>query len=153
MLRAGLKDSLKDAMKSKDKRKISTLRLIKATLHDRDIATRDQDQDNGTGISDEEILQMLTTMIRQRKDSITAYEQGGRMDLATAEQAEIEIIAEFLPRQFTQEEIEKAVAQTIGEISAEGLKDMGRTMGELKKNFAGKMDFGKASALVKAALS
>jgi uncharacterized protein len=150
MLRTDLKDSLKEAMKSKDKRKISTLRLIKATLHDRDIASRDKD--NEAGISDDEILQMLTTMIRQRRESIAAYEQGGRVDLAASEQAEIDIISEFMPRQFTEEETKKAVTNIIEELGAEGLKDMGRTMAELKKNYAGKLDFGKASALVKAAL-
>ena len=151
MLRTDLKESLKEAMKSKDKRKLSTLRLIKATLHDRDIASRSKD--NEAGISDDEILQMLTTMIRQRRESIAAYEQGGRIDLATAEQAEIEIINKFLPKQFTDEEIQKAVSDTIEQLGADGLKDMGRTMAELKKNYAGKLDFGKASVLVKAALS
>lgn len=135
----------------KDKRKISTLRLIKATLHDRDIASRSKG--NEAGISDDEILQMLTTMIRQRRESIAAYEQGGRIDLAASEQAEIEIISEFLPKQFTEEEIQKAVSDTIEKLGADGLKDMGRTMAELKKNYAGKLDFGKASVLVKAALN
>lgn len=151
MLRAGIKESLKDAMKSKDKRKISTLRLIKATLQDRDIASRGKD--NEVGISEDEILQMLTTMIRQRRESISAYEQGGRIDLAAAEQEEIEIISEFLPKQFTDAEIKTAVDETIEKLGADGLKDMGRTMAELKKNYAGKLDFSKASALVKAALN
>ena len=150
MLRTNLKDSLKEAMKSKDKRKTSTLRLILATLKDRDIASRDKGSEDG--ISDEEILQMLTTMVRQRKESVKAYEEGGRIDLATSEQEEIDIITEYLPRQFNDEETKKAVEETIAEIGAEGLKDMGKTMGALKSKYAGRLDFSKANAFVKAAL-
>ncbi|WP_169570335.1 GatB/YqeY domain-containing protein [Sneathiella limimaris] len=150
MLRTQLKDSLKEAMKSKDKRKISTLRLILATLHDRDIAAREKG--DGEGIGDDEILQMLTTMVRQRKDSIAAYEEGGRIDLATSEQEEIDVITDFLPKQFDEGEMKAAIQETISEIGAEGLKDMGKTMGALKSRYAGKMDFAKASALVKAEL-
>ncbi|MCG8494093.1 MAG: GatB/YqeY domain-containing protein [Sneathiellales bacterium] len=137
-------------MKSKDKRKTSTLRLILATLKDRDIASRDKGSEDG--ISDEEILQMLTTMVRQRKESVKAYEEGGRIDLATSEQEEIDIITEYLPRQFNDEETKKAVEETIAEIGAEGLKDMGKTMGALKSKYAGRLDFSKANAFVKAAL-
>ncbi|MBL4667386.1 MAG: GatB/YqeY domain-containing protein [Sneathiella sp.] len=150
MLRIELKDSLKDAMKSRDKRKLSTLRLILATLHDRDIAIREKGGEEG--ISDDEILQMLTTMVRQRRDSIAAYEDGGRIDLATSEQEEIDIIAKYLPKQFDDKEMTSAISETIGEIGAEGLKDMGKTMGALKSKYAGRMDFAKASALVKSAL-
>ena len=110
-------------MKSKDKRKISTLRLILATLKDRDIASRDKGSEDG--ISEEEILQMLTTMVRQRKESIKAYEEGGRVDLATSEQEEIDIISEYLPKQFGDEETKQAVEQTIADIGAEGLKALG----------------------------
>lgn len=151
MLRTKLKDSLKEAMKSKDKRRLSTLRLISATLHDRDIAAREGGSDEG--ISDTELLQMLTTMVRQRKDSIVAYTDGGREDLAQAEQEEIEIISDFLPKQFDDAEMEEAIQKTIDEIGAEGLKDMGKTMGALKENYTGRMDFAKASGLVKAALN
>jgi len=150
MLRDRIKESLKEAMKSKDKRRISTLRLIIATLQDRDLAARDKGAEKG--ITDEEILQMLTTMVRQRKDSIAAYEKGGRADLATAEQEEIDIISEYLPKQFDEAETRAAVAEVIEDISAQGLKDMGRTMAELKIRFAGQMDFSKASAIVKEAL-
>lgn len=134
-------------MKSKDKRKLSTLRLIIATLQDRDLAARDKGADEG--ISDDEILQMLTTMVRQRKDSIAAYEKGGRIDLAAAEQEEIDIISEYLPKQFDEGETREAVSKTIEDIDAAGLKDMGRTMAELKSKYAGRMDFSKASAIVK----
>ena len=138
MLRAKIKESLKEAMKSKDKRRISTLRLIIATLQDRDLAARDKGADEG--ITDEEILQMLTTMVRQRKESIAAYEKGGRIDLAASEQEEIEIISDYLPKQFDEKETRKAVDKVIGEIGAQGLKDMGRTMAELKKRFPGRME-------------
>jgi len=151
MLRTQLKASLKEAMKSKDKRKTSTLRLISATLHDRDIAAREGGSDEG--ISETELLQMLTTMVRQRKDSIAAYKDGGRDDLAKAEQEEIEIISEFLPKQFDESEMQDAIQKTIDEIGAEGLKDMGKTMGALKEKYTGRMDFAKASGLVKAALN
>ncbi len=151
MLRTRLKDSLKEAMKSKDKRKLSTLRLILATLHDRDIASRDGGSDEGIG--DSELLQMLTTMVRQRRDSITAYTEGGRDDLAASEQEEIEIISEFLPKQFDENEIKQAIAETISEIGAEGLKDMGKTMGALKEKYTGRIDFAKASGMVKSALN
>ncbi len=150
MLRTRLKDSLKEAMKSKDKRKVSTLRLIIATLQDRDIAAREKDSEEGIG--EDEILQMLTTMVRQRRESISAYEEGGRIDLATSEQEEIDIISEYLPKQFDDKEIEAAVKQTIADIGAEGLKDMGKTMGALKGKYAGRMDFSKASAFVKSTL-
>ncbi|MFT6556804.1 MULTISPECIES: GatB/YqeY domain-containing protein [Sneathiella] len=150
MLRTRLKDSLKEAMKSKDKRKVSTLRLILATLKDRDIAGREKGSEDGIG--EDEILQMLTTMVRQRRESVKAYEEGGRIDLATSEQEEIEIISEYLPKQFGEDETKKAVEETIAEIGAVGLKDMGKTMGALKAKYAGRMDFSKANAFVKAAL-
>ncbi|PHQ71942.1 MAG: glutamyl-tRNA amidotransferase [Sneathiella sp.] len=150
MLRNKIKDSLKEAMKSKDKRKTSTLRLIIATLQDRDLAARDKGAEEG--ITGEEILQMMTTMVRQRRESIAAYEKGGRVDLATAEQEEIDIISDFLPRQFDDAEIRQAVEDVIVEIGAAGLKDMGKTMAALKSKYAGRMDFSKASAIVKEAL-
>ena len=134
-------------MKSKDKRRISTLRLIIATLQDRDLAARDKGADEG--ITDEEILQMMTTMVRQRRESIAAYEKGGRIDLAASEQEEIDIISDYLPKQFDEAETRKAVENAIAEIGAQGLKDMGRTMAELKTRFPGRMDFSKASAIVK----
>ncbi len=150
MIRIELKDSLKGAMKSKDKRKLSTLRLILATLHDRDIAAREKGSEEGIG--DDEILQMLTTMVRQRRDSIAAYEEGGRVDLATSEQEEIDIIAKYLPKQFDEGEMTRVIGEIIGDIGAKGLKDMGKTMAALKSKYAGRMDFAKASALVKSAL-
>jgi len=150
MLRDKIKESLKEAMKSKDKRRTSTLRLIIATLQDRDLAARDKGADEG--ITDDEILQMLTTMVRQRKESIVAYEKGGRVDLAASEGEEIEIISGYLPKQFGEAETRTAVETVVAEIGANGLKDMGRTMAELKKRYAGQMDFSKVSAIVKGML-
>jgi uncharacterized protein YqeY len=151
MLRDRLTDALKEAMKAKDARRVSALRLILAALKDRDIAARGKGQ--GEGISDDDILQMLQTMIRQRNESIAAYEQGGRLELAQQEQEEITVIEEFLPPQLDAGEIREAVEQEIAELGAEGLKDMGRTMAALKAKYAGRMDFGKASGIVKELLA
>ncbi|WP_085885160.1 GatB/YqeY domain-containing protein [Oceanibacterium hippocampi] len=151
MLRERLSESLKDAMRAKNARRVSTLRLIIATLKDRDIAKRSEGDSNG--ISDDEVLRMLATMIRQRRESIAAYEQGGRIDLAEAEQEEISIIEDFLPTQLTEEEVVAAIREAIAEIGAAGLKDMGRTMAVLKSRYPGRMDFGTASARVKSELA
>jgi hypothetical protein len=151
MLREQLSDSLKTAMKAKDQRKVSTLRLILAALKDREIASRvDGESDN---LSDGDILQMLTKMIRQRRDSIKMYEEGGRVDLATQEQEEIVIIEAFMPRQLSDAETQQAAEAVIAELGAESLKDMGRTMAELRQRYAGQIDPGKVSGIVKALLS
>jgi uncharacterized protein YqeY len=151
MLRSRLGQALKEAMKAKDGRRVSTLRLILAALKDRDIAARTSDPTEG--ISDAEILQMLQTMIRQRRESIVLYEQGGRPDLALQERQEIEVIEDFLPRQLDPAEIEAAARNVIQEIDAKGIKDMGRTIAALKQRHAGQMDFSKAAAVVKQLLS
>jgi len=145
MLRDRLSNALKGAMKAKDSRRVSALRLIVATLQDRDIAARGKG--DSEGISNDEILQMLQTMIRQRRESIAAYEQGGRLELAQQEQEEIGVIEEFLPPQLGPEEMRRAIEQEIAELGAGGLKDMGRTMAALKAKYAGRMDFGKASGI------
>ncbi|MBW7851106.1 MAG: GatB/YqeY domain-containing protein [Rhodospirillales bacterium] len=147
MLRARLNDSLKAAMLAKDARTVSTVRLILAALKDRDIAGRTKGQTDG--ISDDEILQMLQSMMKQRRESIALYEQGGRLELAQQEAEEIEIIERFLPKQLTDEELAQSVADTIAELGAGGLKDMGRVMATLRERFAGRMDFAKASAVAK----
>lgn len=147
MLRERLNDELKAAMKAKEQHRVSTLRLILAAIKDRDVAARGEGHPEG--ISDDEILQLLAKMIRQRRESIKLYEEGGRVDLAEREAAEIVVIEGFLPRQLDDAEVEKAVREAIGEVGATGLKDMGRTMAVLKERYAGQMDFGKASALVK----
>ena len=147
MLRVSLNDQLKAAMKAREQRKVSTLRLILAALKDRDLAARANGDTDG--ISDEEILQLLAKMVRQRRESIKLYEQGGRVDLAEREAEEIGIIESFLPRQLDDAEIMAAVQEAIEEVGATGLKDMGRAMAALKAQYAGRMDFAKASALVK----
>jgi Uncharacterized conserved protein len=147
MLRNQLTDALKDAMRSKNERAISTLRLILAALKDRDIAARAKG--NHDGISDDEIRSMLQSMIKQRRESIAMYEQGGRCELAQQEAEEIAIIEGFLPRQLSDAEIERVARELINEIGAQGIKDMGRTMAALKQRYAGQMDFAKASSVVK----
>ena len=151
MLRQHLNDALKAAMKAQDKRRVSTLRLILAALKDRDIAARSGD--NGSPISESDILGMLQTMIRQRQDSIEQFKQGGRKDLADKEEEEIAVIHDFLPAQLGEDEVGEACRQVVAELEAGGLKDMGRVMGELKSRYTGRMDFAKASAAVKELLS
>ena len=151
-MRDRIQQATKDAMKSGDKRRLSTLRLVSAAIKDRDIAARVDDKGHATGrdrIDDAEILQLLQKMIRQRRDSIEVYTQGGRAELAEQEAAEIAIIEEFLPKQMSEAEIKDAATKAIAELGAGGLKDMGRVMGVLKERFPGVMDFGKASGMVK----
>ena len=150
MLRERLNDELKAAMKAREQHRVSTLRLILAAIKDRDVAARGDG--NAEGIGEDEILQLLTKMVRQRRESIKLYEEGGRIDLAEREAEEITIIEGFMPRQLDDAEVDKAVREAIGETGATGLKDMGRTMALLKERFAGRMDFGKASAIVKGEL-
>lgn len=139
-------------MKARDeKTRVSTLRLITAAIKDRDIAARAEDR--CCGVTDDEILQILTKMVKQREDSALAYENGSRLDLAEQERAEVLIIKEFLPRQLSEAEISSLVSGVIEEMQASGLKDMGKCMGALKERHAGAMDFGQAGALMKKALA
>lgn len=151
MLRQRLSDALKAAMLSRDTRTVSTVRLILAALKDRDIAARAKG--NMEGIEEADVLQMFYQMVKQRRDSIALYEQGGRLDLAQQEAEEIVIIERFLPTQLGFEAVAEAVALTISELEASGLKDMGRVMSTLRERYAGQMDFGKAGAMVKTRLS
>ena len=146
-----LDKSLKDAMRARDTQKISTIRLINAAIKDRDIAIRSED--NLEGVSDEEILSILSKMIKQRKESAKQYEEGGRLELAQQEFEEIEIIENFLPRQLGLNETEQIVKKIILEINANSLRDMGKVMSLLKENYSGKMDFGKAGVVAKELLS
>ena len=146
-----LDKSLKDAMRARDTQKISTIRLINAAIKDRDIAIRSED--NLEGVSDEEILSILSKMIKQRKESAKQYEEGGRLELAQQEFEEIEIIENFLPRQLDLNETEQVVKKIILEINANSLRDMGKVMSLLKENYSGKMDFGKAGVVAKELLS
>ena len=152
MLRQDISEALKTAMKAKDARATSTLRLILAALKDRDIAARGEGQGDG-GISDEAILEMLQKMIKQRHDSIEQYEKGNRPDLVQQEREEIEIIKTFLPKQMSEDEVRAAVGELVTEIGAGSIKDMGKTMAALKERYAGRMDFTKAAQLVKDRLS
>jgi uncharacterized protein YqeY len=147
MLRQQLNDKLKSAMLAKEARIVSTVRLILAALKDRDIAARSRNVMDGIG--DDEILSMLQSMIKQRRESISLYEQGGRLELAQQEQEEISIIETFLPQQMDEAETLAAVRAVIAEIGAAGIKDMGKVMAALKERFAGRMDFTKASATTK----
>ena len=147
MLRSELSDALKVGMKAKEKRTVSTVRLILAALKDRDIAARGKG--NLDGIGEDDIRLMLQSMIKQRHESIALYEKGGRLELAEEEADEIKIIQRFLPAQMNDEERAAAISDVIAEVEAKSLKDMGRVMAALKERCAGRMDFAKASATVK----
>ena len=149
-MRENIANALKEALKAKDQVALSTMRLISAALKDRDIAARGND--NPDGISVEEILSMLQTMIKQRSESAKLYRDGDRPELADSEEAEIEIIKRFLPTQLSLDETRQAISSAINETGAGSIKDMGQVMGYLKQNFAGQMDFSTASQEVKAAL-
>ena len=151
MLRTRLSDALKTAMKGKDAPPVSTLRLIMAALKDRDIAARGKG--NKDGIPEEEILGLLQSMIKQRRDSIALYEKGGRMELAQQEAEEIAIIEEYLPQQMSDDDIAAAIDAVIEDAGAVTLKDMGKVMAGLKEKHAGSMDFSMASAMVKERLT
>jgi uncharacterized protein YqeY len=151
MLRERLTATLKTSMKEKNQVAVSTLRLILTAVKDRDIAARSKGVDDG--ISDADILQVLQTMVRQRHDSIEMYKQGDRPELAAREAEEITVIEGFMPRQLGDAEIEVAIASVIEDTGASSIKDMGKAMGALRERFAGQMDFGKASAMLKAKLS
>lgn len=147
MLRVTLNDALKTAMKAKNQRATSTLRLILAALKDRDIAARGAGSSDP--ISDAAILEMLQKMIKQRQESIEMYRKGAREDLVTQEQEEIAIIESFLPKQMDEAEMTEAVDAAIAAVGATGIKDMGKTIAALKQDYAGRMDFAKASGVVK----
>jgi uncharacterized protein YqeY len=148
-MREKLAEALKAAQKAQDKKRISTLRLIGAAIQDRDIANRGASKDP---VSDEEILQILTKMVKQREESARAFEEGNRIDLAEQERAEIAIIKGFLPRQLAEDDVRRLCAEVVTEVGADGLRDMGRCMNALKERYPGKMDFGKASGIVKGLL-
>ncbi|HBN29891.1 MAG TPA: glutamyl-tRNA amidotransferase [Rhodobacteraceae bacterium] len=149
-MRDRINTELKDAMRAKDAPRLSTLRLINAAIKDKDIAARTDGQD--AGVPDEDILAILAKMIKQRLDSITAYEEAGRLELAEKERAEVTVIEEFLPRQLNEVEISAAITAAIAEIEASSIRDMGRVMGALKAKYAGRMDFSKAGAVIKGLL-
>ena len=138
--------ALKTATLKQDKRRMATLRLIIAAIKDRDIAARTAGRDP---VSDDDLLEILAKMIKQRLESTRLYEEANRLDLAEQEREEIEIIKEFLPQQLDEDEIRTVCAEAIKETGSQGLRDMGKCMSALKERYAGRMDFGKASRLVK----
>jgi uncharacterized protein len=147
MLRQAFTDRLKQSMKAREMRTLSTIRLILAELKERDIAARGHGNDEGLG--DIEIQRMLQAMIKRRRESVTLYERGNRADLAQQEREEIAVIEGFLPDQFDQSEIEEAVVAGIGETGAAGIKDMGRVMGVLRERHDGVIDFAQAGVIAK----
>ncbi len=149
MIRDRFSAELKEAIKAKDAQRVSTLRLIIAAIKDRDIAARTEDSFDG--VSDAEILGILAKMVKQRQESARAYEDGARPELAAQERKEIEIIREFLPRQMSEAEFEKAVATAIADTGASSIRDMGKVMATLKERHTGKMDFSRAGAVIKQA--
>ena len=150
MLRARFTAEMKEAMKAGEKDKLATIRMIQAALKDKDIEARGLGKE---AVPDEDILALLQKMIKQRTESAGVYEQGGRPELAANERAEIAIIQGFLPQQMDEAETKAAIAAAIAETGAAGPKDMGKVIGALKGKFAGRMDFGRASGLVKDALA
>lgn len=150
-LRERFNTELKEAMKAKEQRRLATLRLILAGLKERDIANRSES--SREGISDEEILSLLAKMVKQREESAAAYDAGGRPELARSERDEIDIIRRFMPRQLSGDEMKVAIEGVVAETGAASIKDMGKVMGLLKERFSGQMDFAKAGASVKEALS
>ncbi len=150
-LRTRITDAMKQAMKDKAADRLSTLRLINAAIKDKDIAARADGGDDGVG--DPEVLAILGKMAKQRMESVRAYEEGGRLDLADREREEIQIIEEFLPRQLTEEESAKAVDDAIAEVGATSIRDMGKVIGLLKGKYTGQMDFGAVGPKVKDRLS
>jgi len=150
MLRDDINNAVKEAMKAKDERKLSTLRMVNSTLKNADIEARGQGK---PPLSDDDVLGVLQKMIKQRHESVELYDKGGRAELADQERAEIAVITAYLPKQMSEDEVKAAISVVISETGAAGMKDMGKVIAALKAKYAGQMDFGKASGLVKTALT
>jgi len=148
VLRDKINESVKIAMKAQDKPRLSTLRLINAAFKNADIEA----ERAGKSLADDDLLGLMQKMVKQRQDSIEAYDKGGRKELADQERAEIDVIKGFMPQQMSEADAKAAIAAVIKETGAAGMKDMGKVMAALRARHAGKMDFGKASALVKGLL-
>ncbi|MGA8411737.1 MAG: GatB/YqeY domain-containing protein [Xanthobacteraceae bacterium] len=146
MLRDEINNALKEAMKARDERRVSTLRLVNSALKNADIEARGQ---NKGPLGDDELLALLAKMIKQRQESIDLYEKGGRAELAQQERDEIAIIAAYLPKQMSDAAVRTAITQAIADTNASSMKDMGKVIAALKARYAGQMDFGKVSPLVK----
>ncbi|ACI92269.1 GatB/Yqey domain protein [Afipia carboxidovorans OM5] len=150
MLRENINTAVKEAMKAKEERKLSTLRMVNSAIKNADIEARGQGKPQ---LSDEDILGLLQKMIKQRQESVALYDKGGRTELAAQEREEITVISAYLPKQMSDDEVKAAITAIVTETGASGMKDMGKVIGALKAKYAGQMDFGKASGLVKAALT
>jgi uncharacterized protein len=149
VLREKINEAVKTAMKSQDKPRLSTLRLVNAAFQNADI----ESERSGKPLADEDLLGLMQKMIKQRQESVEIYDKAGRKELADGERAEIDVIKGFLPQQMSEAEAKAAIAEVIKQIGAQGIKDMGKVMAALKQGYAGKMDFGKASGLVKSLLA
>ena len=146
-MRERIGTALKEAMKSKDQTRLSTLRLINAAIKDREIALRGED---GAGaLTQDDLVALLSRMVKQRQESARAYEEGGRLELAEKEQGEIRVIEEFLPRQLSPEEVTAAIDAAVARLGATSIRDMGRVMAELKAQYTGQMDFGAVGPMIK----
>jgi uncharacterized protein YqeY len=150
MLRDDINNALKEAMKAKNERTVSTLRMVNATLKNADIEARGAAK---PALGDADVLSILQKMIKQRQESVELYRKGGRDDLVKQEQQEIDIIAGYLPRQMSDDELKAAIAAVVKDTGAASIKDMGRVMAALKERYAGQIDFAKAGGLVKTQLS
>jgi uncharacterized protein len=149
-LRERLQTALKEAMKAREAERLSTLRLVNAAIKDRDIASRGDGGDEQVG--DGDILAILGKMVKQRQESARAYEEGGRLELAEKELAEIKVIEDYLPRQLSEAEVQAAIAAAVAAVGAVSIRDMGRVMAELKGKYTGQMDFGAVGPRVKESL-
>lgn len=150
MLRDNINNAMKDAMKARDERRVSTLRMMNAAIKNADIEARGQGKQP---LNEADLMSLFQKMIKQRQESADLYDKGARPELAAAERGEIEIITAYLPKQMSDAEAGSAISSLLQEINAETMKDMGRAMAALKERFAGKMDFGKASGKIKELLS
>ncbi|MDG1458083.1 MAG: GatB/YqeY domain-containing protein [Pseudoprimorskyibacter sp.] len=150
-LRSRVTAAMKQAMKDRDSARLSTIRLINAAIKDRDIAARGNG--NEDGVDETAILEILGKMVKQRRESARTYEEGGRLDLAEAELAEIPVIEDFLPRKLSDAEVETAISEALAEVGASSLRDMGKVMGVLKSKYTGQMDFGSVGGQVKTKLA
>jgi uncharacterized protein len=146
MLRDKISNATKDAMRAGDKAKLGTLRLMSSAIKSADIEARPAGKD---AITDAEILQVFAKMVKQRRDSVEQFTTGGRPELAAAEQAEIAVIESYMPKQMSEDDVKAAATKLIKDLGAAGMKDMGKVIAAMKEQFAGQMDFGKASAIVK----
>ena len=150
-LREQFNEQMKEAMKAKDQKRLSTIRMINAAIKDKDIAARTET--SREGISDDDVLGLLAKMIKQREESAAAFDTGNRPEMAAAEREEVAIIRSFMPKQMSPEESRAAIQSVITETGANSIKDMGKIMAALKERYAGQMDFGKASGTVKELLT